>query len=125
MRTALLPSAAVDTLRTDFCYEKGLSLLKLGRVDEARAIGEAMVKKGSAKLDDYVDFFDYEGNRYGCQKQVVEIQRVRKEVIDLHNESVALHNELMQKSLQSNIERRLGEDNQLKPATAAPIVIEK
>ena len=67
----------------------------------------------------------YEGNRYGCQKQVVEIQRVRKEVIDLHNESVALHNELMQKSLQSNIERRLGEDNQLKPATAAPIVIEK
>ena len=61
-------SAAVDTLRTDFCYEKGLSLLKLGRVDEARAIGEAMVRRGSAQLDDYVDFFDYEGNRYGSTK---------------------------------------------------------
>jgi len=58
-------SAAVDTLRTDFCYWKALSLRKLGREAEARAIGAAMVEKGSAKLDDYVDFFDYEGNRYG------------------------------------------------------------
>ena len=47
-------SAAVDTLRTDWCYWKALSLRKLGREAEARAIGEAMVKKGSAKLDDYV-----------------------------------------------------------------------
>lgn len=67
----------------------------------------------------------YEGNRYACQKEVVTIQRARKELLDLRNESVALNNELMQKSLQSNIERRLGSDNALKPATAAPIVIEK
>ena len=62
-------SAAVDTLRTDYSYEKGLSLVRLGRVAEARVIGEAMVKKGSAHLDDYVDFFDYEGNRYGSTKE--------------------------------------------------------
>ena len=58
-------AAAVDTLRTDYCYWKALCLKKLGRDAEARAIGEAMVKKGAAHLDDYVDFFDYEGNRYG------------------------------------------------------------
>ena len=58
-------SAVVDTLRSDYCYEKALSLLKLGRDAEARAIGEAMVKRGAVELDDYVDFFDYEGNRYG------------------------------------------------------------
>ena len=66
----------------------------------------------------------YEGNRYACQTETVKIQRLRKEIIDLRNESVALRNELMQKSLQSNIERRLGEDNPLKPATAAPVIIE-
>jgi tetratricopeptide (TPR) repeat protein len=58
-------AAAVDTLRTDYCYWKALCLKKLGRYSEARSIGEAMVKKGTAHLDDYVDFFDYEGNRYG------------------------------------------------------------
>lgn len=61
-------SAAVDTLRTDWCYWKALSLRKLGHEGAARAIGEAMVKKGSVKLDDYVDFFDYEGNHYGSTK---------------------------------------------------------
>ena len=66
----------------------------------------------------------YEGNRYACQTETVKIQRLRKEIIDLRNESVALRNELMQKSLQSNIERRLGDDNPLKPATAAPVIIE-
>lgn len=34
----------------------------------AQAIGEAMRSKGSAVLEDYVDFFDYEGNRYGSTK---------------------------------------------------------
>ena len=58
-------AAAVDTLRTDWCYWKALCLQKLGRDAEARAIGEAMVAKGTTLLDDYVDFFDYEGNRYG------------------------------------------------------------
>jgi len=67
----------------------------------------------------------YEGNRYGSQLETVKIQRLRADIIDLQNESVALRNELMQKSLQSNIERRLGDDNPLRPATAAPIVIEK
>ena len=44
---------------------KALCLKKLGRNAEARAIGEAMVAKGATHLDDYMDFFDYEGNRYG------------------------------------------------------------
>jgi len=67
----------------------------------------------------------YEGNRYASQTETVKIQRLRKEILDLRNESVALRNELMQKSLQSNIEQRLGQDNPLKPATAAPIILEK
>ena len=48
----------VDTLRTDWCYWKALSLRKLGDEAAARAIGEAMKAKGSAVLEDYVDFFD-------------------------------------------------------------------
>ncbi len=60
--------AAVDTLRTDYCYWKALCLKKLGHDAEAKAIGTAMVKKGSKTYDDYVDFFDYEGNRYGSTK---------------------------------------------------------
>lgn len=68
----------------------------------------------------------YEGNRYACQKEQVKIQRARKELLDLRNESVALNNELRTKSLQSNIQKRLEENNSsLKPATNAPIVIEK
>lgn len=66
----------------------------------------------------------YEGNRYACQRETVRIQRLRREVLDLRNESVALSNELVHKSLQSNIERRLTGDNALQPATTAPIVIE-
>ena len=62
-------SAGVDTLRTDYCYEKALSLLKLGLAAEAKAIGEAMVRKGLVTLGDHVDFFDYEGNRYGLTKE--------------------------------------------------------
>ena len=58
-------AASVDTLRTDYCYWKALSLRKLGREAEALAIGKAMVEKGVTTLDDYIDFFDYEGNRYG------------------------------------------------------------
>ena len=61
-------SAAVDTLRTDWCYWKALSLRKLGDEAAAQAIGEAMRSRGSAVLEDYVDFFDYEGNRYGSTK---------------------------------------------------------
>lgn len=61
-------AAAVDTLRTDYCYWKALSLQKLGRAAEAKAIGEKMLQKGRVHFDDYVDFFDYEGNRYGTTK---------------------------------------------------------
>ena len=61
-------SAAVDTLRTDWCYWKALSLRKLDDEAAARAIGEAMKTKGSVVFEDYVDFFDYEGNRYGSTK---------------------------------------------------------
>ena len=68
-RCASSPKAAVvDTLRTDFCYWKALCLKELGRSAEAKAIGEAMVAKGTGELEDYVDFFDYEGNRYGTTK---------------------------------------------------------
>ena len=61
-------AAAVDTLRTDYCYWKALCLKELGREAEAEAIGAAMVAKGTGELDDYVDFFDYEGNRNGTTK---------------------------------------------------------
>lgn len=68
----------------------------------------------------------YEGNRYACQKDIVAIQRARKELLDLKNETVALSNELMQKCRQSNIEQRVaGAASNLKPATAPPVVIEK
>ena len=76
-KTFFEKSASVDTLRSDYCYEKGLSLLKLGRVAEARAIGEAMVRKGSVELADYVDFFDYEGNRYGSTLEFKNMEVLR------------------------------------------------
>ena len=61
-------SAAVDTLRSEYCYWKALSMRKLGNEAGARAIGERMKAQGARRLDDYVDFFDYEGNRYGLTK---------------------------------------------------------
>lgn len=68
----------------------------------------------------------YEGNRFACQKEQVRIQRSRKELLDLRNESVALNNEVRTKSLRSNIQTRLENSNSsVKPATSAPIVIEK
>ena len=68
----------------------------------------------------------YEGNRYACQKEQVRIQRSRKELLDLRNESVALNNELRMNSLRSNIQNRLEKGNsEVKPATNAPIIIEK
>ena len=61
-------SAAVDTLRSEYCYWKALSMRKLGDEAGVRAIGERMKEQGARRLDDYVDFFDYEGNRYGLTK---------------------------------------------------------
>lgn len=61
-------SAAVDTLRSEYCYWKALSKRKLGDEMGAREIGERMKAQGARRLDDYVDFFDYEGNRYGLTK---------------------------------------------------------
>ncbi len=56
----------ISWLGTAFCKRKMGNDATL--YEERAAIGEAMVKKGSVKLDDYVDFFDYEGNRYGSTK---------------------------------------------------------
>ena len=68
----------------------------------------------------------YEGNRYACQKDLVRIRRCQAELLDLRNESVVLNNDLRVKSLRSNIQTRLeNENSSLKPATNAPIVIEK
>lgn len=64
----------------------------------------------------------YEGNRYGGQWEQVNIQRKRKELLDVRNEAVALHNELLLRSRQTVIEERIKE-SQLHPATKAPIVI--
>ena len=74
-------SAAVDTLRTDYCYEKALSLKKLGRLAEARAIGNAMIEMGSRVLTDYVDFFDYEGNRYGTTRDAKNAASARTKAL--------------------------------------------
>ena len=59
-------AVTVDTLRTDYCYWKALCMKRLGCELEARAIGETMIGRGSVRLSDHVDFFDYEGNRYGA-----------------------------------------------------------
>lgn len=49
----------------EFAYWKGLSLQALGRADEARALGEELVREGSREHPDKIDFFGPEGNHFG------------------------------------------------------------
>ena len=68
----------------------------------------------------------YVSNRYAFQREQVQIQRLRSELIDAKYEALARSSELMEKSRESNIQRFIVEQgSELQIPTKAPVVIKK
>jgi hypothetical protein len=67
----------------------------------------------------------YIHNRYAAQQQVIEIDRLKKELVIIRYDALTKSSELMEKSRQSRIEEYiLREKSDLQRATTPPILIE-
>jgi hypothetical protein len=68
----------------------------------------------------------YVSNRYAFQQELVEIEKLRTELLDVKNEALARSSELMEKSRGSNIQKFIvNRGSELKASTDAPVVIKK
>ncbi|MBQ1178056.1 MAG: hypothetical protein IIX50_03360 [Bacteroidaceae bacterium] len=68
----------------------------------------------------------YVSNRYGFQREQVEIKKLRDQLEDVRYKSLARTSELMEKSRESNIQRFIEERGSgLQIPTEAPIVLKK
>lgn len=66
----------------------------------------------------------YIDNRYVCQQRLVRINKLQKELVDVKYRTLSLNSVLMEKSLQSQIERYISEkQSNLEIATTPPYVI--
>ncbi len=66
----------------------------------------------------------YINNRYECQKQLIEIDRLEKELTDVKYDALTRKSELMERSRQSKIEEFIKEtDSELQIATTPPYLI--
>lgn len=66
----------------------------------------------------------YINNRYACQQQLIEIDKLKKELTDVKYDALTLSSELMEKSRQSRIEEYIASKNsQLGTATKPPYLI--
>lgn len=66
----------------------------------------------------------YIHNRYVCQQQMIEIDKLKKELIDIKYEALTRSSELMELSRQSRIEEYIKtRDSQLQTATNPPYLI--
>ena len=67
----------------------------------------------------------YIDNRYSSQQELIEIDRLKKELIDIKYDALTISSELTEKSRQSRIEEYLATENTgLQTATTPPYVIE-
>ena len=67
----------------------------------------------------------YIDNRYSSQQELIEIDRLKKELIDIKYDALTISSELTEKSRQSRIEEYLATENtELQTATTPPYVIE-
>lgn len=68
----------------------------------------------------------YISNRYSCQQQMIEIDRLRKDLIDIKYDALTRSSELMEKSRQSRIEEYIStQESELQTATNPPYVIKE
>lgn len=68
----------------------------------------------------------YINNRYECQQEMIEIDRLKKELTDIKYDALTRSSELMEKSRQSRIEEYIStEDSHLETATSRPFSIKK
>ena len=68
----------------------------------------------------------YIDNRYTSQQEMIEIDRLKKELIDIKYDALTRSSELMEKSRQSRIEEYIStEESHLETSTNRPYLIEK
>lgn len=68
----------------------------------------------------------YIDNRYSSQQELIEIDRLKKELVDIKYDALTRSSELMEKSRQSRIEEYIStEDSHLQTATNRPYLITK
>lgn len=68
----------------------------------------------------------YIDNRYTSQQELIEIDRLKKELIDIKYDALTISSELTEKSRQSRIEEYISaEGNTLETATTPPYLIRK
>ena len=68
----------------------------------------------------------YIDNRYTSQQELIEIDRLKKELIDIKYDALTRSSELMEKSRQSRIEEYIStEESHLETATSRPYLIQR
>ena len=68
----------------------------------------------------------YINNRYECQLELIEIDKLKKELTDIKYDALTRSSELMEKSRQSKIEEYISnEEIHLETATSRPYLIKK
>lgn len=68
----------------------------------------------------------YIDNRYSSQQELIEIDKLKKDLIDIKYDALTRSSELMEKSRQSRIEEYIStEDSRLQTATNRPYLIKK
>lgn len=68
----------------------------------------------------------YIDNRYSCQQELIEIDRLKKELTDIKYDALTRSSELMEKSRQSRIEEYIStEESHLETSTNRPYLIKK
>lgn len=66
----------------------------------------------------------YIHNRYAAQQQMIEIDRLKKELIDIKYDALTRNSELMEKSRQSRIEEYISKkETELQTATHPPYLV--
>lgn len=66
----------------------------------------------------------YIHNRYTCQQQMIEIDKLKKELIDIKYDALTRSSELMEKSRQSRIEEYIAtKESDLQTSTNPPYLI--
>ncbi len=68
----------------------------------------------------------YVGNRYACQKELVEIDKLRKELVDIKYDALTRSSELTERTRQSRIEEYVSSgESRLQMSTTPPYLVEK
>ncbi len=68
----------------------------------------------------------YINNRYIAQRKVLEIDRLRKELVDIKYDALTRNSELMERSRQSRIEEHIaGKEESVKISTNPPYIIKR